>query len=73
MKMDISTEELLEAHPELVAAAVRLAPSQVGRVGLPAKKGVTQVACSTGTGGSTCSSIIASRASFVMLLNGKPD
>ena len=47
-------------------------PSQVGRVGLVAKKGVVQGVSRPATGGSTCSSSSASSASFVMLLNGAP-
>ncbi len=47
-------------------------PSQVGRVGLVAKKGVVQGVSRPATGGSTCSSSSASNASFVMLLNGAP-
>ena len=59
-------------YPEVAFAAVRLGPSQVASVGLLPKKGVVQVAYSTGTGGKTCSSISCSSASLAMLLTGAP-
>ena len=64
----------LDTHPLAALPAVRLLlpPSQVGRVGLVAKKGVVQGVSRPGTGGSTCSSSSDSNASFVMLLNGAP-
>ena len=64
----------LGTYPLAALPAVRLLPppSQVGRVGLVAKKGVVQGVSRPATGGSTCSSSNASSASFVMLLNGAP-
>ena len=59
-------------YPVVSFAAVKLGPSQVASVGLLPKKGVVQVAYSTGTGGKTCSSISCSSASLAMLLKGAP-
>ena len=62
-------------HPEgavFEAAAVRLAPSQVGRPGAAVRKGTVHRACSTWRGRSTCSSRIASRLSPLKLLKGAP-
>ncbi len=61
-----------DRYPVVAFAAVRLGPSQVGNMGLLPKKGVVQVAYSTGTGGKTCSSISCSSASLAMLLRGAP-
>ena len=60
--------------PLVALPVVRLlAPSsQVGRVGLVAKKGLVRGVNRPATGGNTCSSSNASSASFVMLLNGAP-
>lgn len=62
------------AHAAVALPAVRVLapPSQVGRLGLVAKKGVVQGAIRSGTGGSTCSSSRASSASPLMLLRGAP-
>ena len=67
-------KEAFAAHPTVALAVVRVLtpPSQVVRVGVVAKKGVVQGANSLGTGGSTCSSNKARRASFETLLRAAP-
>ena len=62
----------LVAYPVVAFAAVRLGPSQVASMGLLPKKGVVQVAYSTGIGVKTCSSISCSSASLAMLLRDAP-
>ena len=67
-----ASKSIGDDYPEEMLVAVRLVPSQVGREGFAAKKGVVQGVSRTGTGGRMCSSMMASRLLLLRVSRSAP-